>query len=250
MPSTSNAGITFNTDWTGAADRATALRDTGLVRCAGSVLWRELDINATTWAALCASWADLEVDQYLLKLGSFRRRRHAVYALDGQSSPRRLAHRPHIQARHYNQLFGGVERWFAPVRPDIGEHPVVQGLLQFGQRCFAALAGHDRWQCELHQFRIEAALNTQGLPTPEGMHRDGVDFVLVGLIARQNVAAGETEVYTDDGQCMARFALEQPLDTVLLDDQRLRHGVTPVTVIDPSLPAFRDVVVITYRAER
>ena len=32
-----------------------------------------------------------------------------------------------------------------------------------------------------------------------------------------------------------------------MDDDRVFHGVTPVEPIDPAEPAFRDVLVVTFR---
>jgi hypothetical protein len=35
----------------------------------------------------------------------------------------------------------------------------------------------------------------------------------------------------------------------LVDDSRVYHGVTPVTPLDPARPAYRDVLVVTFRRE-
>ena len=85
-----------------------------------------------------------------------------------------------------------------------------------------------------------------GQPTPEGVHRDGVDFVLVLLIGRRNVRSGVTSlVRTRMGTMLGSFTLVEPMDTVLLDDLRVLHGVTPVQPIDPTQPSTRDVLVVT-----
>jgi len=34
-----------------------------------------------------------------------------------------------------------------------------------------------------------------------------------------------------------------------VDDDRVYHGVTPVTPLDPAEPAYRDVLVATFRRE-
>ena len=49
------------------------------------------------------------------------------------------------------------------------------------------------------------------------------------------------------GAELARFTLRDRLDTALLDDRRVRHGVTPVRPADPSLPSCRDVLVLTWK---
>jgi hypothetical protein len=48
---------------------------------------------------------------------------------------------------------------------------------------------------------------------------------------------------------MSRFTLAQPMDAAVVDDSRVYHGVTPVHPLDASAPAFRDVLVITFRRE-
>ncbi|HTR17943.1 MAG TPA: 2OG-Fe dioxygenase family protein, partial [Acetobacteraceae bacterium] len=41
----------------------------------------------------------------------------------------------------------------------------------------------------------------------------------------------------------------EPLEAALVDDSRVYHGVTPVLPLDPARPAFRDVLVVTFRHE-
>ena len=67
------------------------------------------------WPAFAASWDHLELDPYLAGHGRYRRRRFAVYAIGANGRIERQAHQPHYQGQEYNQLFGGVERWFAPI---------------------------------------------------------------------------------------------------------------------------------------
>ena len=199
------------------------------------------------WSAFAASWSDLEVDPYLAARGRFRKRRYAVYEMTAGTIERQ-AHQAHHQHVAYNALFGGVERWFAPVTPEIGDGASMLAILGFCRSVFGGLAPEvNRWHTEVHQFRIEAHPEVQGYPTPEGVHRDGVDFVLVLLVARCNIASGTTTVHDMDGGQLGSFTLTDPLDAALLDDRRVAHGVTPVTSIDPARPAYRDVLVVTLR---
>jgi hypothetical protein len=43
--------------------------------------------------------------------------------------------------------------------------------------------------------------------------------------------------------------LTSPFDAALVDDSRVAHGVTPVKAIDPAQPAYRDVLVVTFKHE-
>jgi hypothetical protein len=81
------------------------------------------------------------------------------------------------------------------------------------------------------------------------MHRDGVDWVLVLLVARVNVAKGETTIHDLQRSQIGSFTLAEPMEAALVDDGRVFHGVTAVTPIDPDRAAYRDVLVATFRRE-
>lgn len=199
--------------------------------------------------AFAASWDDLQLDTYLPDGHRYRRRRHATLsARAGDTAPRVEPHRPHYQSLDYNPLVGGIERWFEPIRAEIIAGPTMQHVIAFGCRLFGALRPDARWHIECHQFRIEARLDAPGLPTPEGVHRDGVDYVLVLLVRRTNIESGTTTVHDRDGRLLGSFTLAEPFDAALVDDTRVEHGVTAVTAIDPRRPACRDVLVVTFRA--
>jgi hypothetical protein len=205
------------------------------------------DVN---WRTFANSWNDLVVDAYLAQHGTFRRRRHAVYSLSKSGEATRRPHQPHFQSKTYNSLQGGIERWFEPIAADIADSRIFHRILALCARGFGELApGMAMWAIEVHQFRIEAKAGQAGLPTPEGVHRDGVDYVLVMLIQRTNISSGTTTIHDRDGAQLGSFTLEQPLDSALVDDKRVFHGVTPVLATDESQHAFRDVLVVTLRKE-
>ncbi len=104
------------------------------------------------------------------------------------------------------------------------------------------------WHIEIHQFRIEAKAGEKGQPTPEGMHRDGRDYVLVLLVRRANIKSGVTTIHNLDKKEVGSFTLTHPFDAALVDDARVFHGVTAVTPLDPKKPAYRDVLVVTFKA--
>jgi hypothetical protein len=209
----------------------------------------------TDWASFAASWDDLGLDTYMADGGRYRKRRHAVFGMtSGASVAERKPHQPHYQSRDYNALNGGIERWFEPVQPAIGDGPTMHAVLATCRDLFERLTPDaTAWHIEVHQFRITARPGESGHPTPEGQHRDGVDHVLVLLIGRQNVASGVTTIQSPgpDGRAIERgaFTLAEPLDAAIVDDARVTHGVTPVVPIEPDRPAFRDVLVVTFKRE-
>jgi hypothetical protein len=201
------------------------------------------------WHRFAESWSDLGVDTYMADGGRYRRRRHAVYRAGVTGALDRGPHQPHFQALDYNPLNGGIARWFEPIAPDVADGPTMRMILAFCREFFGSLAPATRaWRAEVHQFRIEALPEEPGQPTPEGLHRDGVDYVLVLLVQRRNIASGTTTIHGGDGQQLGDFTLAEPFDAALLDDRRVRHGVTPVRALDPAAAAHRDVLVVTFVA--
>ena len=197
------------------------------------------------WDAFRASWNDLALDTYMADGGRYRRRRHAVFAVDDNAIVR-MPHQPHYQSLDYNTLNGGIPRWFEPITD--GDGPSLHTIIEFCQRLFGSLVPAPiRWHVEVHQFRIEARPDVKGLPTPEGLHRDGVDYVLVLLVNRQNIGSGTTTIHGLDRRLLGIFTLTEPCDAALVDDARVFHGVTPVEPVDLDLPAYRDVLVVTFR---
>ena len=194
------------------------------------------------------SWNRLEEDQYMADGGRYRKRRHATYAIDGAGQRARLMpYQPHYQTLDYNPLNGGVARYFAPILDDLHQSVTLAALLEFGNAVFSQLSGNHRWHIELHQFRIEARDGRMGKPTPEGVHRDGVDFVVVVMIKRVNIESGATTIYDLDNNLVGEFTLRRAFDMVLVNDRLLYHGVTPITQLEPDEEAFRDVLVITFK---
>ena len=76
-----------------------------------------------------------------------------------------------------------------------------------------------------------------------------MDWVLVLMVGRVNIASGTTSIHGLDRGLLGSFTLEAPMDSALVDDHRVFHGVTPVQPLDPDLPAHRDVLVLTFRRE-
>ena len=202
------------------------------------------------WQHFASSWDDLVLDTYLPEGHRYRLRRHATLSVRARQTRARIEpHQPHYQSLDYNPLAGGIQRWFEPIELNVIKGASMQRILAFCCELFSAFKPDAEWHVECHQFRIEAHRDAPGQPTPEGVHRDGVDYVLVLLIDRTNIASGTTTMHDLAGKQLGAFTLSTPLDAALLDDARVKHGVTPVVPIDPAQPAYRDVLVVTLRAK-
>ena len=202
------------------------------------------DVRVDALAALVPSWEDLQADHYLKDGGNYRRRRHSCFVVEGDRVLQ-APHRAHWQSLDYNALHGGMQRWFEPIADDVVAQPAWSQLLRGLAAQFSQLRPQSRWYVEAHQFRIDTS-DGIGRPTPEGAHRDGVDFVAVFLVARSGIKGGETRVFEAAGPNGQRFTLEDPWSLLLLDDARVIHESTPIQPLDGQ--GHRDTLVLTYRA--
>ena len=194
--------------------------------------------------ALEGSWNTLALDNYLKDGGRYRRRRHSCFVQDGERLTQ-TAHRPHWQPVEYNALHGGMHRLFEPVEAAIVAQAAWQQLIRaLGDAC-SQVKGSQPWFIEAHQFRIDTT-DGIGRPTPEGAHRDGVDFVAVLLIGRAQIKGGETRIFEADGPNGKRFTLTEPWSLLLLDDAAVIHESTPIQPLGAH--GHRDTLVLTYRA--
>ena len=233
-----------------AKPAAQALSQDGLSLLAPSDLTAILAEGwAQTWPAVAASWEHLPADAHLKDGGHYRRRRHTCYIQHMSSGQLvQTPHRAHWQPTDYNALHGGFERWFEPVEASVASAPPWTALLARLGQLFHTVRPVQRWFIEAHQFRIDTAGGV-GRPTPEGAHRDGVDFVVVMLVARHGVKGGETRVFDANGPHGLRFVMQEPLTALLLDDARVIHETTPILPLNADGEGgYRDTLVLTYRA--
>jgi hypothetical protein len=229
------------------------LRSAGYALLEPAAAHAALGLDLAALDGLRESWERLPRDPYLRDGGRYRARRHGsfIYA-PGARELAPVAQRPHWQPTTYNALHGGMLRWFEPIEPAVATAPAFRGLLASLGELFAQLQPVSRWFLEAHQFRIDTARGI-GRPTPEGAHRDGVDFVAVVLIARRGVRGGETRVFEAAGSRGVRFTMAQPWSMLLMDDARVIHETTPLQSEEAggesaSQVGARDTLVLTYRA--
>ena len=237
-------------------DTLAHLHDHGFALLPAEALAAQAGTSLDALHTLDAGWADLPPDAHLKDGGRYRRRRHGSFVQDVAAGRLdAVPHRPHWQPTTYNALHGGMLRWFEPLDAAMAASPAFLAIVRHLGALFATAAQTQpqgnrrfdgRWCIEAHPFRIDTTGGV-GRPTPEGAHRDGVDFVAVLLIDRTRVLGGETRVFDAHGPHGVRFTLDEPWSALLLDDARVIHETTPIQPEGPN-GGWRDTLVLTYRA--
>ncbi len=78
---------------------------------------------------------------------------------------------------------------------------------------------------------------------PEGRHRDGHDFVAAHPIRRYGCHGARSMVYDEaTGEPAFGTELEDPLDTLILNDRRMEHDVGPLTATGTQ--GYRDTMIV------
>ncbi|MDP2804614.1 MAG: 2OG-Fe dioxygenase family protein [Gallionellaceae bacterium] len=203
-----------------------------------------IDAPLAELEAIKKDWEDLPLDNFLKDGGRYRRRRHSSFIVANHNVTQ-VPHRAHYQPLEYNALHGGMQRLFEPMLPATVQQPVWSKLLLAISQVCSAVKGEQPWYVESHQFRIDTNSGI-GRPTPEGAHRDGVDFVAILLVAREHVSGGESRIFEAEGPHGQRFTLTEPWTLLLLDDHRVIHESTPIQ--PTAAGGHRDTLVLTFRS--
>ena len=221
-----------------------SLRDDGFAIVSAQDVARIAHVDLNQLLNLNQFWGDLPRDPYLKDGGRYRFRRHSSFEIKGESL-RMVPHRAHWQSLDYNALHGGIERWFEPSQAQLTGDLAWQSLLLGLAHVLNSIKQVNTWFVEAHQFRIDTT-DGIGRPTPEGAHRDGVDFVAVFLLNRVDIKGGETRIFDASGSAGLRFTLTEPWSLLLMNDEKMIHESTPIQPLGPH--GYRDTLVLTFRS--
>jgi hypothetical protein len=191
-------------------------------------------------ADVLASYDDLPVDDYMGN--GTRHKRFSQYRLrptgeDGWDFEL-LPHRAYTAFKKFNQVGGGMRRDYLPVAADFV--PLISiGIAELG------LDRSEDWQINLHQNRTVAEPGKPGPLTPEGVHHDGHEFVMIGVLRRHNIAGALTRLWRDGAESPFWTGTLDDGEAVLLDDRALAHDVTDVLAANGSR-GNRDIFIVAF----
>lgn len=201
------------------------------------------------WMSLSIDYADLPVDEYLPNNGKYRFRRYGrFYFVPSTEELCRLPHEDYFQDTDINQVTGGIIRKFAPLRDNTFANPFLHELIRFDFRHFPVEEAkkQDPWDVHVHLIRVTANADEHGHPTPEGIHKDGAEFVTVHLAELVNADGGMVSIYDNDKNLLATHQLHQIMDFYLFNDDRLWHKADPITPKDETHQAVRSILTFDY----
>jgi hypothetical protein len=197
------------------------------------------------WQRLGLDWDELAPDRYMEHGATFRLRRYGRFCWSPASDELLpLPQEPYFQPRDENPYAGGIDRDFAPLLPDAVRSPFIAALVRCTFACLPIAGEKQRkpWEVRVHEIRVLASKEKPGQPAPEGIHQDGTDFLTLHLVHRHNVIGGETTLYDLNHKPIHKCILRESLDSLILEDPRIMHGVTPVHSADGRTTGNRDLL--------
>jgi hypothetical protein len=223
------------------------LSDERFLLLTGNALSGILAVTPGDMATFADHWPRLTRDNHMGDGGTYRFRRYGEFEALPQSRRRQLPHGPYQQPEYINKLNGGISRLFDPLESSFVSNPVLNRLLDWLTCIYDKCEGSPQhWNIRLHPYRIVANPGKSGHPTPEGLHRDGVDYIVSMLVSRHNVEGGESTITNNQGLVLEQWTLLRPMDIMIGQDATTMHAVTPVNPINPDEPAWRDVLVVAF----
>nr|WP_306674528.1 2OG-Fe dioxygenase family protein [Endozoicomonas sp. ISHI1] len=201
------------------------------------------------YESICNFWDDLPKDEYMNDNGSYRQRRFGRYEYNFETKELQwIRESQHFfQSKNINHLNGGLNRRLPPVDLNFANSILLNSLVNY---CLDIIPVEDYRTRKLiintHQFRVNTKESMVGLPTPEGIHRDGHYFVSQHLIKRKNVLGGVSGIYSNKNVPIEHKQLNWFLDSIIINDEVVKHDVSPLFPALQDQPGWRDMLIIDY----
>ena len=101
---------------------------------------------------------------------------------------------------------------------------------------------------DIHQFRVEANFGKSS-PTTSGIHQDGLDWIVMHFIKSSNILPVISEVFSSENESdvLMSKSMSSFLETIIVSDKSHYHRATPVRQHLMNQPAYRDLLLVTFR---
>ena len=221
----------------------------GYASIASDTISEAFDISKEELGSLAKYWNDLPTDDYLHDEGRYRKRKIGHVHIDIENNQFSVSdNQMFYQSKSINSANGGVKRFFDTVPNSFYHEPAFQKLLLGNLRVISDV-GLRRVNVSFHLFRVISRPDEVGQATPEGIHRDGHLYVGQHLIRRENVSGGISGIYTPEKESLFNTTLTAPLDSIVVNDEKVMHDVSEVYCADNRCTGYRDMLVIDYNRD-
>ncbi|HEX8303771.1 MAG TPA: 2OG-Fe dioxygenase family protein [Jatrophihabitans sp.] len=188
---------------------------------------------------ILASYEQLPHDPYMGNGTRYKRFSQYRLSWDGERWQfALLPHRDYTALKEFNPVGGGYKRSYQPIEVDFTKL-IARGVEEFG------LSTDEDWQINVHQNRTIASHEKPGVLTPEGVHQDGHEYVMIAVLRRNAVTDGQTRLWKLGADEPFWTGVLDPGTAVLIDDRAVAHDVTDVQPASDET-GTRDIVIVAF----
>lgn len=190
----------------------------------------EIYKDHSSYSQVLSSYNNLDVDMKNEKGFITRMRRYGNYQID-------------IDRDVYSIYYTGKDtfeqnvpdqrkekRKFTLLEPEIVDNPFFLHLM--AQTCALSLLNSQQriysFDVSLHQVRQITYPDIESHNAPEGIHQDGVDYIVSAFVLkRYNIKGGESIIYDENKNQIDQIILKNG-EGIFQNDKKLWHYVTPI----------------------
>jgi hypothetical protein len=204
-------------------------------------------------------WERLPPDAYadMIRTKRFRRYSKLNYSQHAGLTTDIVTDPTFYQSAEINSVYGGIDRRFPQIQQSTIQSPtflrifkvVVEALPSHLRKSFdSSRSNPDRQalKASAHQIRCTCDKATAVSPAPEGIHRDGHQFLSITLICRENVNGGISRIYDNKGRLVFEQKLTSPLDTIVINDLTMMHSISEITCGNDANEGKRDILIFDF----
>lgn len=141
-------------------------------------------------------------------------------------------------------MTGHIERPIASALPETDFTDYIKWGFKSIQERWPQNGLENEFLVNCHLIRTHAVGDTEGVPVPEGVHQDGVNFLVIGSVSRKDITGGVSYVYeSEDGDPIYETTLT-PGQAIIIDDTELFHMASPITAINGE--GHRDMILMGF----
>ncbi|MCA9777881.1 MAG: 2OG-Fe dioxygenase family protein [Candidatus Eremiobacteraeota bacterium] len=209
------------------------------------------ELSQNELESVSESFSRLVQDRQMGDGGRYRYRRFSRFTANLRADGLHLEplqNRSIRQSLEDNPLNGGVTRTFEPLAPELIQGNFLPDLIEHDVRAIQAfddLLFRAPVVVGVHQVRIVAWPETQGKPTPEGVHRDAEQYTFQHFWQRSGIEGGEFAAYDENKNQVFRWLQTELLDSVLFTGTTW-HSASPISCSQKSEGGYRDIFLIDF----
>ena len=186
---------------------------------------------------LAKSFDNLPLDEYTPTGDRFRRLGNFVVDYDFGNLVYTQVSSKITQPADVNSYLGDIDREYHPIEKTTLESAVFRKMVLKMQKMTGWKGDFD-----VHQIRITATDGKAAEPAPEGIHRDGYEFIVPFMVNFQNVKGGEAQIFTNEKKILVNMK-PIPNTVLMFEDRKIMHFGAPLKQRDTEMAAHWDAFV-------